>query len=284
MSSFVSVGKVLDKSYSAKICRPLLDSLQFVPLCDSEIYVVSHRYPICVAQIGSRASVCAVVEGSHLDRPLIDSFGQWASGYKPIALRCAPFRLRAQPTGNPLEDLEIWEAALLVAAADAGLQGAIPIRNEEGKLSPELGTVYAGLRHVSREQIKLEAALDQLFLAKQLVPLGKDQPTTLTPVLSTLSDLLFDAQTNRALEAMARRTFAGVELAVAMIFSQMHLAPDLRPARVERLSLKHLQDDANALAVMATSLENLGAWLDEGDLFSLDHLVGFDQLPAAVVT
>lgn len=279
MSRFVPVGTILAESYCGTIGHGLLDGLQFVPLTGTEIHVVSHHYPICVRTNGTLASLCAILESSHLARPLVDGAGRWNGCYKPIALRCAPFRLRQVPTGDPLMDLEIWEGSLASRSNVREVSDALPICNGEGKLSRELGTYYSGLRHVQVENQKLEIALDQLFLAGLLNPLAEQRPTVLSTGHATLSDPRFEVLTNRALEGMARQTFAGIEVAVAMIFSQMHLARDLRPAFVERLSLRHLRDDAQANDWSATALEGMDPWLDESDLFSLDNFVGFDQLP-----
>jgi hypothetical protein len=279
MSGFVPVGKALAASYTSALTYELLAALQTVPLSDTEILAVSQHMPICVRMEGSRSSVCALVEGRQLARPPVDRNGRWISGYKPIALRCAPFRLRTNETGNPLVDLEIWEGALANTNAEGGTQEFLPICNTAGKLSHELGTYYTGLRHVQTQQNKIINALDQLFLAGLLKPLAGERQAAKTQSHATVSDIGFDALSNRALEGMARQSFAGIELATAMIFSQVHLVRDLRPATVERLTLKHLRDGSQATAVLATTLDTLEPWLDESDLFSLEDFVGADQLP-----
>jgi SapC len=279
MSGFVPVGKVLNATYSSSLTVDFLNGLQSAPLSDTEILSVAHHFPICIRNDGSLASVCAVVESRHTARSPIDSHGQWHGGYKPIALRCAPFRLRPDQTGNPLLDLEIFEGSLTGSSLVRDGIEVQPVCNKEGKLSHELGTCYNGLRHVQSQQKKLIAALDQLFLAGLLMPLAQERPTAMTESHAILSELRFEVLTNRALEGMARQTFAGIELATAMIFSQMHLVRDMRPAVVERLSLKHLKDETQATALMATTLDTLEPWLDESELFSLEEFEGADYLP-----
>jgi hypothetical protein len=279
MSGFVPVGKVLTASYANALGYELLDALQSVPLSDTEILAVSHHFPICVRMDGPSSSVCALVERSHLTRPPVDKNGRWNGGYKPIALRCAPFRLRSIQTGNPLVDLEVWQGALISSSAEGSARELLPICNSDGKLSHDLGTYYTGLRHVQSQQNMLIAALDQLFLAGLLIPLTGQRPKAITQSHALVSDLSFDVLSNRALQAMARQSFAGIELATAMIFSQIHLVRDMRPANVERLTLKHLQDESHAASMIATTLDTLEPWLDESDLFSLEEFARADQLP-----
>jgi hypothetical protein len=279
MSGFVPVGKILTASYSNALGFELLDALQSVPLSDTEILAVSHHFPICVRTEGHHSSVRALVGRRYMARPLVDNRGKWNGCYKPIALRCAPFRLRSNETGNPLVDLEIWEGALASPGADGSRHDVMPICNSDGKLSHQLGTYFTGLRHAQTQQNNLVAGLDQLFLAGLLSPLTEDGHQSMTYSYATLSDFRFDALTKRALEAMARQTFAGIELATAMIFSQMHLVRDMRPAIVERLSLKHLRDDSQATALMTATLDTLEPWLDESDLFSLEDFAGTEHLP-----
>jgi hypothetical protein len=202
---------------------------------------------------------------SYLKRNAVDGAGKWRGGYKPMALRSAPFRC-GETAGDALD--------LLIASPSRHLasRGGIPIVDNGGAVHPLIGEIHRWCRLLQDSRTKFANALDQLLIANLLVPLAAtdrtpddDQPPHVVDAARFM-----DAN-KKALAAMARHEFTALDVAVASLSSQRLLHERHRPAADAKpgthASTPSLPHDTVAIGGVDLAL-------DDGELVTLADIDG----------
>ena len=216
-----------------------VEDLTWVPVADSEFYLTSHHLPLAIRFDRAKPQLGAVVGGALLARPTINATGAWQAAYQPMAVRCYPVRLVSEPSGNPLDDLEIDQAPV------TDTKGA-PITAPNGEASPEVRALHKSLRQLTQGQVRLSAALDRAVMADVVAPIampGENQSRL--PALFSIDARAFEALSPRALATMVRQSYLPIEVMAALLFSQRRLRPGClpRPLDDSRASGAAVHDD-----------------------------------------
>jgi hypothetical protein len=236
-----------------------LDDIGMLLLNDNEVLLSAHYFPIVVTLDGPRASLGALVHRDMVARELVNPRGQWAGAYSPILLRCFPFRFgAAPPTGDPIADLEFGRVPL-----KTDKPRLIRMRDDAGAPSKDVTVLYEGVKNVWEGQQRLLPAIDQLLAAELLVAIGTGAAT-----YYTIDRRRFATWSNHALQAMARHSFAAIDLATAICFSQLHLRPELRPSMAAPATTEAATAAAGGTeSTLISGFESLTPWLDTSELF-----------------
>ncbi len=110
--------------------------LNFVPITTSEMLLVAQHLPLTVRKVQDHFNLYADLRQTKLKRAPFDANGNWAFGYKPIALRLLPFGVSA--------------AGEIIRIADTNPTQDIPRESQEiATLFRFLKDVAAGSRRLS---------------------------------------------------------------------------------------------------------------------------------------
>jgi hypothetical protein len=190
--------------------------------------------------------------------------GNWVGGYKPIALRCAPFECR-HAGADPLNDLSISPLSPHLSQ-----HAGAPIVDDKGAPSPLVTGVHRLFRLLQEGREKFAEALDQLLIADVLIPLPMpeaDSGEDTMPTLHLVNGRRFNDISRARLGAITRHSFAALDVAVACLYSQRLLKQSLRSSLGTRAN--SLDHDSPPLPVETAGLQPLDLALDDGELVSL---------------
>jgi hypothetical protein len=234
-----------------------------IPLSDSEILLTSSCLPIAIDCISDRPRVVAIIDQRFQRSPVIGPNGQWQKGYLPLALRCLPFRL-----SGGTNDAGTIEMAVNLPQND---EPGSPLFAGTNRLSPEVNAIATLLRRLEGGKHQLQHAASQLLIAGVLTPirLGRN-PNGENGRSFTVSRDQFNTLSGARAALLAKDSFLAIDLAVACIFSQRHLATLVSVAPTSATTA-----DASVAAAPATdefiNPVRLNVHIDDQTLFSYEH-------------
>jgi SapC protein len=233
---------------------------QWWPVSSTELHLVSLFFPLAIRFEAGRPSLGVLVAPPFLNRPLFDEAGRWRGGYRPLALRVAPFQ-GGDIGADPLDMLIALPSWHLVE------QGGAPIVDANGAPSPLVREIHRWRRLLQDSQVKFATALDKLLIAQLLVPLAAPEGGSLAESpLHTVDAPLFASTDNKALAAMARHDFTALDVAVACLSSQRLLH---KPCRPRRLAGPEAPERQIWIAHDSLPIEALDLVLDDSELVSI---------------
>jgi hypothetical protein len=188
-----------------------------IPLSDSELLLTSSCIPIAIDCISDRPRVVAIIDQRFQRSPVIGQNGQWQKAYLPLALRCLPFRLSGGTSGAGTIEMAI--------NLPHGDEPGSPLFAGTDRLSPEVNAIATLLRRLENGKQQLQHAASQLLIAGVLTPirLGRN-PNGENGRSFTVSRDQFNTLSGPRAALLAKDSFLAIDLAVACIFSQRHLA------------------------------------------------------------
>lgn len=280
MTAYIRLREVAHLRLAFPEDHRFISDQAWLPLSRTELQLTAHHHAIAIRFHDGIPSIGIILKEQYLNRPLLNAAGQWQGTYKPISLRCFPLRIGESGSG-PLQELEIPAESNFLAA-----EGGTPITEDQGRPSRTVTTIYQLLRLLRDGQSSMPATLDHLLIANLLVPLrrpdgedgGPDQPA-----FYVVDAGRFAALGKRALAAMARHSFASVDVAVACLFSQKLIRPDCLPKYDQMDIPTATAPPPGEYARSAFGLDDLKLALDDSELFSFDDLetVKAPQAPPA---
>jgi hypothetical protein len=188
-----------------------------IPLSDSELLLTSSSLPIAIDCISDRPRVVAIIDQRFQRAPVIGSNGQWQKGYLPLALRCLPFRLAGGTSDSGAIEMAI--------NLPHGGEPESPLFAGPGQLSSEIAAIVTLLRRLEDGKQRLQQAASQLLIAGVLTPIRLGRGSGGENGRSfTVSREQFSALSGTRAALLAKDNFLAIDLAVACIFSQRHLA------------------------------------------------------------
>jgi len=261
-----------DRSFSAAADFHFAEDLIWIPLAGTEFHAASHYLPLAIRLDYSAPSLGAIVDSGYSVRPNVHEDGRWISGYKPIALRAYPFRLRPGfQRQNPLDDLE-------VAASSLEISGA-PLCSADGQPHPLITAAHKALLRLQEGQVGLIPSLERLLIADVLAPLKPPSRTAdlgePPPTLFGIDPIRLTQLTGRSSAALVRHDFTSFDVAIALLFSQRLLRqeclPDIQPQR----SAESAED--SSVSQVGRSVEDaLSSAIDTGTLFDYEAMATFE--------
>jgi len=229
----------------------------WLPVGYTELHLASLYFPLAIRLDGGLPVLGLILSAHYLKRAPRDAAGKWQGGYRPIALRCAPFELGADRT-SPLD------MVLKEPSRDLAETGGIPITDRDGQPSPLIREIHRWSQLLEETNARLAPALDQLLIANLLVPLvATDEPSDVPP-LHIIDGTRFMDCDAKAFAAMSRRHFTALDIAAACLSSQRLLQEKYRP-QVEA----ELQPYSSSPPPSDVAIECIDLALDEGELISL---------------
>ena len=228
----------------------------WLPVSHTEFHLASLYFPLAVRFEDGLPVLGLILSARYSKRAPLDAARKWQGGYRPIALRCAPFDFAAGGA-NPLDML------LKDPSRDLAEAGGIPIVDRNGEPSPLIREIHRWSGLLQETNAKFAPALDQLLIANLLVPLAAADEISDEPPLYIIDGARFTACAAKAFAAMSRHRFTAIDIAAACLSSQRLLQEKYRP----QLEAKPPQASAPPLADLA--IECLDLALDEGELISL---------------
>jgi len=231
-----------------KVKNPLsrAEKLGWVALSDTELLICSQHYPLCVIDASCGPIVGATLSSPELRTPISQ---RQKSIYFPIGLRTHPFVAPSGSSNTP-KDLQISSDDFKIVAGET-TSGELTLISDDGTPSAALTTIHGLLEQLTAGKQKLQDAANQLIIAN-LLKCSSDEPQF------TLNYAAFRDISEARLLALTRTCALAVELAVALEFSQRHLA-------ATRVAATLPTDEVNS----AGHIEWLSPWLDFGELLAL---------------
>jgi hypothetical protein len=230
------------------------------PVSYTELHLASLYFPLAVHFDDAIPSLGLLLGEAYLKRSAVDGAGKWQGGYKPIALRSAPFRW-GETGGGALD--------LLIASPWCHLanRGGIPIVDDGGAVHPLIVEIHRWCRLLQDSRTKFANALDRLLIANLLVPLAATDgtPPDDRPPHVVDAARFMDAD-KKALAAMARHEFTALDIAVASLSSQRLLHDRYRPTSDAK---PKLHASSSSLPHDAVAIEGVDLALDDGELIML---------------
>ena len=92
-----------------------IDQVGWVPVSDTELHLAARYFPLAVGYENGNPMLGLLVGSRYINRRLVDAAGAWRGGYRPVALRCFPFRVG----GFGGVHVRLLEALAAAAAAQA---------------------------------------------------------------------------------------------------------------------------------------------------------------------
>jgi hypothetical protein len=117
------------------------------PVSYTELHLASLYFPLAVRFDGGIPSLGLLLGETYLKRSAVDGTGKWQGGYKPIALRSAPFR--CGETGGDALDLLIASPSPHLAS-----RGGIPIVGDAGAVHPLIGEMHRWCRLLEEDEVR----------------------------------------------------------------------------------------------------------------------------------
>jgi hypothetical protein len=234
--------------------------LTWVPVSATEIHLASRYYPLAVRFDGHMPRLGLIVDQCYLTYEVVDANGAWRGAYRPIALRCFPFEA---PTlsDDPLADIRIDICSRHLSTSD----GAALV-DDAGRPSPLLTGLHRLFGLLKSSEESFAGVLDQFLMTGLLAPLGGDDAEA--PPLYVFDPAKISQLTPKALGAMARRNFHGIDIALSGLFSLQRLRPERRPKAAERSD--------HPSAAVASIVPDIGTFddlaLDDGELIPLAEI------------
>jgi len=258
---FKPIADVLPPVWHKPASLAFAQQVSQIPISDSELLLTSSCLPIAIDCISDRPRVVAIIDQRFQRNPVIGPNGQWQKGYLPIALRSLPFRLPSGSAGN-------IEMAVNLPHKDE--QGR-PLFADQGQPSPEVAAIAAMLRRLEEGKQLLQQAAAQLLIAGVLTPirLGRT-PSGETGRSFTVSRDQFNTLSGTRAALLAKDSFLAIDLAVACIFSQRHLATLVSVTAAAATT-------ADAPGLPSPTIEDfinpvrLTAYVDDESLFSFEQ-------------
>jgi hypothetical protein len=268
MTRLVPVRELTHLRLSSVADDRWIDDLAWIPVSATELHLACRYFPVAARFDGAGPRLGLIVGQRYLTHALLAPDGSWRGAYRPIGLRCFPFQAPPDPD-SAASDILI-DAASPHLSPTAGL-ALVDAKGEPGQLVSE---VHRRFRLLQDARAHFAGALDQCLVAGLLVPLGTldDSATDTGPTLHVLDPTRFSHMDNRALAAMARRTFLSVEVAVAWLFSLQSLRPGYRPKAAARPG--HPAHAAATVAPDMFAIDDLALALDDGELIPLGEIAG----------
>lgn len=234
-----------------------------IPLSDSELLLTSSCLPVAIDCISDRPRVVAIIDQRFQRNPVIGPNGQWQKGYLPLALRCLPFRLSGGTTSTG-----VMEMAVNLPHTD---EAGSPLFASPGRLSPEVNAIATLLRRLEDGKQQLQNAASQLLIAGVLTPirLGRT-PDGENGRSFTVSRDQFNTLSGARTAQLAKDSFLAIDLAVACIFSQRHLAT-LVSVAPERTTTADASVSASQTMDEFINPVRLNVQVDDQALFSYDQ-------------
>ncbi len=238
-----------------------VERLKTIEISPTEFHQCAHNLPLGVALRSDRAEAVAILDPGFQRLPVVAAGGRWNRAYRPIALRCMPFRLgigTIDVDGQPVVEI-VTNVGL------TSVNSGRPLYAADGGLDRTFDTALELLRLAASGRPRMADALDRLIAADVLVPLaGLDDDG---PVF-VVSPERFAALDGPILAALARRDFIALDFAAAAIFSLRHMVPARRPTDDRDARPDHPAKEG--MDVLVPGLEVLHLALDHSDLFDLD--------------
>ena len=229
----------------------------WLPVSYTELHLASLYFPLAVRFDGGLPALGLILSAAYLKRAPLDAAGKWQGGYRPIALRCAPFDFGACRT-NPL-DMLLKEPSRNLAET-----GGIPIADRNGEPSELIQEIHRLSGLLQETSARFAPPLDQLLIANLFVPLVAANERSDEPPLHIIDGARFMDCDPKALAAMSRHRFTALDIAAACLSSQRLLQEKYRP-QVEAKARVH----ASLPPPSDLAIECLDLALDEGELISL---------------
>ena len=239
----------------------------WIPVSHSELHLACLHFPIAIRLDGKRPALGLILSHHHIKRPIIDTAGKWQGGYKPIAIRCAPFECERVDV-DPLSDLMI-SSSYDHLSTTAG----IAIADSQGKPSLLIREIHRLFRLLQEGQEKFSQALDQLLIADVLVPLAAPDVgvgAEGAPLLYVVDGPRFQNASHKILSAMARCHFTAIDIAITCLSSQRFLRDQIRPKESIGLRLPSGEPLWSRNEFLTTG--DLDLTLDDGELISLTEI------------
>ncbi|WP_315835705.1 SapC family protein [Bradyrhizobium prioriisuperbiae] len=239
-----------------------IENLSWVPVSASEIHLACRYYPVAVRFEANRPRLGLIVDRRYTVHALLTADGKWRGAYRPIALRCFPFQ--APSVGDdPLSDIVIDPASTYLSET-----AGTPLTEADGQPGQLLIEMHRLFGLLQQGQDAFADTLDHFLIGDLLVPLSAEDSSgeNETPPLHVLDPARFSHAEQSALAAMARRSFASVDTAVACLFSLQNMRADHRPKDSGRW---HRHAPAAAIAPDMLAIDDLSLALDDSELISL---------------
>jgi hypothetical protein len=240
------------------------------PVSCTELHLASLYFPLAVRIDGGVPSLGLLLGEAHLKRSAVDVAGKWQGGYKPIALRSAPFAC-AEAGCDALD--------LLIGVPSRHLveRGGIPILDAAGAVHPLLGEIHRWCRLLQDSRARLADALDRLLMADLLVPLiSMDRTPTDDASLYIVDAARFMDADKKAFAAMARHEFTALDVAVASLSSQRLLQERYRPTSDAK---PKPYPSSSSLPHDAIAIDGVDLALDDGELIMLADIDALQRVP-----
>jgi hypothetical protein len=260
MTRTVPIREIAHLRLSMPADERWIEEFHWVPVSTSEVHLASRYFPIAMRIEEQRQQLGLLVHPQYLANPLLDTSGNWRGAYRPIALRCFPFKA-PRLTDDPLADILIDADSRYLSPATG-----IPIVDTTGRPDRRFNEMHRHFGLLQQSQEMFCSMLDQYFIAGLLVPLITRDAGE--PSFYVIDSVRFKQLDGLALGAMARRSFLSVDIAVTWLFSLQALGPEYQPKHIN-----HPQPFARgAIEPDAGFMDDLSLVLDDGELISLANI------------
>ncbi|MGQ4274887.1 SapC family protein [Terrihabitans sp. B22-R8] len=261
---YVSILKADGYQFAPPANLGFVKSLSWLPLGFTEFHLSAYYFVLAVRLQGGRPELCVILDPRYLARPLLDNKGEWAGGYKPVALRTFPFRLEGK--GTTIEEVEVPIPSPWLVE-----EGGTPLMTEDSP-SAFVGKIYEMLLGLRQSRARLEPVLDRLFMADLMVPLKAPNPLSTSETFFVADRARFSRLSNQAFRALASQDFHAIEIAMASIFSQRLLHRSCLTTQPRQETPAHEAGIPREYTSFFAGLDGLPPILDEDELFSLDDV------------
>jgi len=229
----------------------------WLPVSYTELHLAGLYFPLAVRFDGGLPALGLILSAAYLKRAPLDAAGKWQGGYRPIALRCAPFDFDPGRT-SPL-DMSLKEPSRNLAET-----GGMPIADRNGEPSPLIREIHRLSGLLRETSARFAPALDQLLIANLLMPLVAADEMSDEPPFYIIDGARFMECDAKAFAAMSRHRFTALDIAAACLSSRRLLREKYRPQVGART-----QTHASSAPLPDLAIECLDLALDESELISL---------------
>jgi hypothetical protein len=243
----------------------------WLPIAHTELHLSSLHFPIAVRFERGRPLLGVIVATYYLRFPVVDSVGQWRGGYRPISLRCLPFRFD-EIGADPLDNISVTTERCRPSNANG-----LAIVDQNGKPSPHILELERLLRLLVHSQQLLADVLDRLVIANLLTPLSREDVTEEAALLYTVDGCRLGSADRRVIGALTRQSFTPLDIAVACVFSQRLLSDKLRPNSSPFAATPRNLAGLPAVPDGTFGARDFGLVLDDDELISAAHIGGLCQ-------
>jgi hypothetical protein len=238
-----------------------IEDFRWIPISSSEVHLASRYFPIAMRVEKQQRQLGLLLQPRHLRSAVLDASGNWRGAYRPIALRCFPFEA-PRLTDDALADIRIETDSRYLSPTTG-----VPIIDGTGRPDRRFIEMHRHFGLLNRSQETFNGILDQYFIAGLLVPLAPENNDE--PALYVIDPIRFKQLDRTALGAMARRSFLGVDIAVAWLFSLQALRPEHLPKQTRSLVQPFVPGSIEPDTIL---MNDLSLVLDDGELISLANL------------